>query len=309
MTSPRSALFRLASQICDDVTVTRVVEPLLADMRFELAASATILQRIRIRLAYTFAWLRAVGLFALHAEGTTRVTLFPFLGVVVTTILLVTVPFWDPMSKVAPQKRPLLALLLVPQALLIALALGSCLGLVCALGKRTTAAHRTIAMASAVMYAVSMLLLQWVLPDANQAFRIAYANEVFPVTAKRPIVLLRGVGEMSLTELAIESHRAELAYGQDFARRELYGRLTLVAAPIALTGFMLTVVASVRFRRLAGFLLIVAYYVCMSYQRAWMINSPSWMLTIAWAPTMLIVISSLVVARLRRHGVAWTARI
>jgi lipopolysaccharide export LptBFGC system permease protein LptF len=179
--------------------------------------------------------------------------------------------------------------------------LGICLGLVFAIRGHGTTAIRATAFTVAVACSVTTVaVLQWVLPETNQTYRVGYANEAFQVSTKRPLILLRGLGEMSLTELALESRRAAAPHDSNVARRELYGRLTLVTAPVALTGFFLAVVGRIRFQRITGFLLVHAFYVCMAYQREWMMHSPPWMFAIAWAPTLLLAVSSVVALRYRR---------
>jgi uncharacterized membrane protein len=226
--------------------------------------------------------------------------------VIGTTMLFLVVPLWQ-ISREGVHLH--VAIWLLPSAFTIALPFGICLGLTLAPKDRDTIASRVAAVSVAVACSLATFaLLQWVLPDSNQTFRVAYADHAFSVTVKRPIALRRGSGERSLTELAVDAHRAPFADERNVARAELYLRLTLVVAPIALTLFLLEIVRRMRFPRFTGISLITACYVCMAYQREWMGNSPSWMFTIAWAPTLLLLVVTVAFRHRESNRIRTTAR-
>lgn len=293
-------LHRIAARLCDEATISRVVDPWFSDYRFELAGAAHWMERAWIHIVYLVSWCRLISVLLWRSEDVARVIAFQFAGVVIATVLVLTGPLRQMWRDGV---HPVVALWLLPMALTVGVPFGVCLGLACTLRGCRTSASRAAAVIAAVACSLSTtVLLQWVLPDANQTFRLAYANHTFSMTARRPVVLLRGVGEMSLTELAIESKRARQQHERNVARCEMYGRLTLVTAPIALTLFLLLVVSRTPFPPFSGFLVIAVYYACMAYQRQWLIRSPSWMLTIAWTPTLLLLIPSLVAMR-HRSGI------
>jgi hypothetical protein len=74
----------------------------------------------------------------------------------------------------------------------------------------------------------------------------------------------------------------------------------MIAAPLALTLFLVTVVGRARFPRASGAVLILAYYVYLSYQRS--IIKPDdnvfRMLAVVWTPTLLLLALGLTIASL-----------
>jgi hypothetical protein len=284
-------LHRVASRLCDDVTSCGVLDQWLADFQFEYATAQQWWRRAWVRSVYIAAWLRVVGDVTLRSKGVSRLLAFQIAGVGITTVFFITVPFWDPMSSVEPARRPFLALLLVPQALMVGLSFGSSLGVVASMGRRAmTQANRLAVVAAALLCSTLILIaLQWVLPVANQAFRVAYIQ--------RP--LQPGLAEMSLTELAVAAKRGKDADWPNLARRDLQARLTLSTAPIALTVFIVTVLGGVRFRRLLGVSLIAAYYLYLAYERPMIMpgDGELWVLCVGWAPTLALLASPF----FRRH--------
>ena len=124
MSLPGSILYRLARQVCDDVTVARVLDAWLADLRFEYAGSARWSKRIWIRLAYTAAWFDSLSRVLCRSEGIPRAVAFQVGGIIATAILFVIPAFGDTVIA----RRPYLALLLLPSSLVLALSVGSALG-------------------------------------------------------------------------------------------------------------------------------------------------------------------------------------
>ena len=280
MNAPGSLFYRLAAPMLSESGRVRVLDPWLADLRFELATTTHGSRRACIRLVYTFALWRSLLRPSLWSKGVSRTLNLQLGGVAVTTIVLATVPFWDPMSRVAPSRRLVLVLLLIPQALAVALPLGSLLGVIVAIGRNATSAARMTALSVAVLCSITTAaVLQWGSPVANQAFRVTYAQRT----------LARGFGEMSLTELA-----AAATHGSDerrnLARREFQPRLTLISAPIALTLFLVSLASSVRFPRAAGLATLVGYSVYFNYERAMLRpgDGSLWVFAVAWLPTIVL---------------------
>ena len=297
-----STLLRwVAARACEDAAMSRILDSWWADYRFELASASHWPRRLWIQIVYLLSWCRLVGIVVWRSEGVPRLIAFQIGGVLILAAVFITAPFWDVMSTLGPSHRRFLVMFMAPQALVAALGFGSCVGLVAAMRRNAmTAANRFAAVSAAVVCSILILVgWQWVVPVSNQAFRVAYVNRTWPVTApRRPIAVRYGLRETVLTELVVQARRARSQEERDQVRRELHGRLTLAAAPVALTVFLMAVVRRMRFPRLAGFLVIGAYYPwCMAYQLQWMRHSPAWMFAIAWTPTLLLLLSSILVWR------------
>jgi hypothetical protein len=282
MSQPGSFLYRLAKPVCEDITMARVLDSWLADLRFEYATADRWAKRIWIRVVYTAAWFESLCGVLFRSEGVPRAVAFQVGGTIATAILFVIPAFGDAVIA----RRPSLALLLLPSALAAALSLGSALGVLSSIGRRGTRASRTAVIVVALLCSVTTAsLLQWVSPVTNQAFRESYSHRR----------LLRGFGEMSLTELGAETLRAPFEQQRNVAHRELQVRLASIAAPLALTLCLVTVVGRARFPRASGAVLILAYYVYLSYQRS--IIRPDdnvfWMLAVLWTPALLLLVFGL----------------
>jgi hypothetical protein len=274
MNKPGAILYRFAANVSEPMT--RALDAWLADFWFEYAAADRWWKCAWIRFAYTAAWVKTITQVGLHAEGASRALAYQFGGIAIVTLFLL--PFeLDAVSR----GRPLLAFLLIPSVLVTTLSLGSSVGVLLSLGRRGTAAGRAAILVAACVYSlIAGAVMQWVLPEANQAFRVAYA--------KRP--LLRGHGEMSLTELAAEVKRVPWPEYQNIARRDLHGRLVLMAAPNTLTVFLVSL-AGTRYPRAVGGVTIFIYHASLDFGRQIVRppDSEAWMLTVVWGPTLLLL--------------------
>jgi lipopolysaccharide export LptBFGC system permease protein LptF len=291
----------------------RLIDPAIADLQHEHddAIRRGLVWRGRwIRFAgYSAFWKVAVIAAARHAlhertatddRSVGRTVGFSLVAVIALTALLMYPGFSDfrrPGTGTAVQ----LVLCLVPQALAIALPLGLLFGILLGLRNRapTTRAKWTIAALAIGCSAAAFIIVGWLMPTANQAFRELSAGRR----------LLRGLNELTLGELASADPTRVmwLISGGVTARRlawEFHFRVALACAPLALGLFSLGV-ATTRRRNyglvamgLAALTASIGYYALLfgSRQAALYVD---WVLPIvaAWTPNLVFLAIALLLTR------------
>jgi hypothetical protein len=186
MTRPGDGLRRLAARICEQRTMERLVEPIIADLQAEWDTAAAQGGR---RAARWLAW-RGYGAFwkalGLHCIMSTfqpsrsdanvsmhRVVAFALGALAIMTALMIVPPMLDFKWDGGPLEKLRLILLLIPQALPLSIPSAICVGVVCAMrGHRTSPRHVAAVLAiAAVSTFMVWTMLEWGVPAANQAFR------------------------------------------------------------------------------------------------------------------------------------------
>ena len=216
MTRPGDGLRWIAARFCDQRTMERLVEPIVADLQAEYdAAAAHAARRAR--------WLvwRGYGAFwkalALHCIMSTfypsgsdsndsmgRVVAFSLGALTLMTALLILPPMLDASYfkwAGGPLEKLRLILLLVPQALPLSIPMGICIGVVCAMrARRTSPRHvaAVLAIGAVATFAV-WTMLEWGVPAANQAFR---EMVVAGLGDGRIVHLEPGLNELGLSRLS-----------------------------------------------------------------------------------------------------------
>jgi lipopolysaccharide export LptBFGC system permease protein LptF len=172
-------------------------------------------------------------------------------------------------------------LYLVPQALVVGLPIGLACGILMGLrdGRATPRARRPVLAIALVGSMLMFIVLGWVVPEANQAFR--------ELLSGRRVV--RGVNELTLA--ALWTRRLGFA---------LHMRLALAAAPAFLAVFAFSVAAAARGRWLAmasGLAAVVAYYSCYAILPAPIPALSLWVPAVlaAWTPNLILALATFVV--------------
>lgn len=243
MTRPGDRLRAAASRVCSARTMERVIDPVIADLQCEHAASPRTWRRYWIRLSGYVAFWKTVCLHtgvassnAAHewlavenwAVGRTLVAS----GLAMTGFTVVLLPLTS--GRILGAKL----IYLVPSTLVVGLPFGFMAGVLFALRGRVVTRHalRGVAAIAVVLTGVQFGTLNWIMPSANQTFRVkAQAAIHGPAPA-------RGYSEMSLAELTREAN-AQLTRGMPGASFAMmkYGMLwELCAAPLILGSFALT---------------------------------------------------------------------
>jgi hypothetical protein len=191
MTPPGHRLRRLASRVCSDETLRRLVDPVIADLQFEYVDAHAGGHRWRARLATLRAALaltrvavhRALPLVndALTADDRAgwrigRAALAATILVVMAVwslplIALVTGAY--PSMPVTAANVSRLLVYVVPEAWPVATPIGLAIGVLTVCGNRSMArrARAAVALLAAAGTAVAFVLFIWIAPRASQAFR------------------------------------------------------------------------------------------------------------------------------------------
>jgi lipopolysaccharide export LptBFGC system permease protein LptF len=290
-------------------TLERLVDPTLADLHAEYEEADRDARTWRRRWVWVAGHLALLRLIA--ACGAARLTGLGhdvtdeehrpvFTAVVVGALVMLagTLLLVVPLLDYVPTGHPRVAhmvLYLIPQALPLSLPVGLTFGILWGFGRVTASpsSHRSrlvilaLALAGSV---VSFTLLAWVVPAANQAFRIAVVGH--DVT--------KGIHELDLGELrgGGAGHDARLVV------LEYHKRWAHSAAPMTLAVFA---VAFARRRRArlallaAGCLTILAYYATMVSTETAGRHQAISAVTAAWAPNLVAWTSSFALFLYRRR--------
>lgn len=185
MTRPGDGLRWIAARFCDQRTMERLVEPIVADLKAEYdtaAAQGDWRARWLVWRGYGSFW-KALGLHCIMStfqpsrsdstDSMRRLVAFSIGALAIMTALLVVPPMLEFKWDGGPLEKLRLILLLVPQALPLSIPAGICVGVVCAMRGRGTGPRHVaavLAIAAVATFAV-WTMLEWGVPAANQTFR------------------------------------------------------------------------------------------------------------------------------------------
>ena len=214
MTRPGDGLRWIAARVCEQRTMERLVEPIVADLQAECDTAAAQGEpraaRWLVWRGYGAFW-KALGLHCIMStfqpsrsdsnDSMHRVVAFSFGALAIMTALMIVPPMLDFKWDGGPLEKLRLILLLVPQALPLSIPSGICVGVVCAMrGHRTSPRHVAAVLAiAAVSTFMVWTMLEWGVPAANQAFREII---VARLGDGRPVNLDPGLNELGLSRLS-----------------------------------------------------------------------------------------------------------
>lgn len=276
MRPPGEMLRTAAARVCSTRTLERLVDPIVGDMQIEHAEAMRAGRRwraARIRAGGYAACWKALGLHAIDAlpralwqafaaDGTglgrtiaCSLTLF--------VVLSLALAAW-PIVADHPHSRILVLTLILalPQAIPLSVPTAVSLGIVAGYGRNrgTSIRGAVVLLFAGALVAFAALLA---IPDANQAFRVAMAQQL----GARGITsdsLPRGANELSLSELSARSKAYEASGSPKRAREfrwTFHLRFALPTATIVLGLLALGVAAAVRHRALQ--LLAIVTGICL----------------------------------------------
>jgi lipopolysaccharide export LptBFGC system permease protein LptF len=289
MNEPGVRLYKLAVRVFHRDTMEYVIGPALADLQLECGArQSSRWRRSRVCLrAYASFW----GAVAAHLwrgliDGSPHATADDHralrrvllnaaaIGVVVTVVLMLPAWLnragWAGRSR-SPFDRDLVRALplLVPQATPVALPAAMLFGTVWAVGASAPRTVRRMVLALGVLCSLlSAGMLGWVIPEANQAYRVVVYRNV-PGYSQPPA---RGLNELTWPDLRnrIRDAEAHGVSGQASLLRFAYhGRMALVATPLIFAALALVLVRRPQrvVSSLLGLLLFVGYYTLFRFDR------------------------------------------
>ena len=313
-----SRLRPLAARWCDAPTMERLIDPLITDLQAEDADAARAGRSWRrrwLRLAYGLAFAkvlvsheasRTIGVLRdpEHEDhrAIKRTLVFSATMFVIAWVILV-LPFAG--AAAASPRAFSMIVYVTPQAVPLAIPVGLTVGIVWGLGRsrvsrRIAAATLAIALSAS---AVSLSMLAWVVPAANQTYRVARAGHV-PARGVREIPLAELGRMLDAGDAISPSLRRNVAwtYHQHWA---------IVFAPVALASFSLAA-ARRGFRRrwalgLTGAGAIWGYYALMWGARGFDLDLAIPVPAAAWLANAAFVLLALVMLTCRMRSVAAAA--
>ena len=288
---PGDRLRALASRVCSDAAMERLIDPVLADLQREDADAARrdkAWRRRAIRIAGTLAFWKVITVHAAtrapalardwaaadqYALGRT----VSFSAAFIATLTLVFV--WLPLSSSVIMRDHLgyytkftghdlawLVVYVVPQAVAVGFPLGFSCGVLFGLRRRTPTprVRRTILLIALTCSALMLVVVAWMTPESNQAFRELAIGHRIP----------RGNHELTLGSL---SARAEWF--------DYHERLALSCATVVLAWFASRVMAVRRSITLGlvGMVIYSCAFVALQTHHA---GLPA--LLAAWLPNLII---------------------
>jgi hypothetical protein len=290
----------------------RLIDPLLADMHHEVECAARAGRTARLLASargYVAFW-KALGLYVAvavahtasgswrYGRGTTRAGL---IAATATLVSLTVLAAAGPLLSVAPEKRePMLFLLLLPATLPFSLPVVLCAGIAAGCRRRPLSRRMTAGVIAAALLgsALSFGTINWVLPDANQAYREAVGGRPVP----------RGPAEWppsAIRAQALAMKRDGLARQAGSLLLEYHLRWALVGTTLT---FALLGVALSRVGGLAAALVMCALPFCymdyvarLSTISSSAFSNESYAIAAAWAPQVVVVLAG-VAAVLARSG-------
>jgi len=295
--------------------MTRLIDPVIADLRFEYAGA------IRRGDVWRSRWVRFTGYVAfwkvigLHATARAwpeirawaaadnralgRTLAFSCVVTSIATMLLMYPPLSQMVQHAEDGRIYLratvdevawLLLFLIPQAIPITLPIGVAIGVVCGLQGRaaTLRTRRSVIIISVVCCALMLVTLAWIMPAANQAFRETMSGRH---------QLPKGPNELTLGEL--RTHGLGVQYHQRWA----LSFTTLALGPFA---FGLSASMRGRFRSIViGVIASLVYYsLVYFFIRVSFANALSgWPppLIAVWTPNIMFILATVLLMRKRVH--------
>ena len=297
-------LRELAATLCSPRTAERVIDPVLTDIEIEYRTAIAAGQRWRshwIRLAGTFALAKVVALCAFDRIAhdwcaDDRRTLARAVGISAVafgvTVLLQISPF-------ARRTDAHLLLYVIPQALPFAIPVGLTWGILFGLRGRVVAFRVKSAILALALAgsAGSLATTVWIMPAANQAYRVAVFERLRPQGNR--VTLAPGPAEMPMGELR-KSIDALTLSGQTGAARNsaftYYVRWSLPFTPLALALFALALLTR-PFAR--GWVLAaaatgtcLAYYLLLFAANAATRDTKIPVVAVVWLPNLTFALAS-----------------
>jgi lipopolysaccharide export LptBFGC system permease protein LptF len=263
---PGDRLRAFAAAWCCPETMERVIDPLITDLQVEYADAVRRGQPWEGRRVYISAWIAFFKVIAICTWSSglawhrwtaderrmlVRTLTFSTVLIITVTALLELTPI---MNAAQSWRSARLWLYLIPQALPLAVAIGA-LGIVFGVGGRAFSRRVTagLVLLALTVSVASLVDLAWIVPAANQEFRMAVAGRAD---------LLKGASELTLGELSreieiVQRNESGLAYWYSTTweghLRELafnyHLRWALAFSPLVLVLFALSIAAGSALKR------------------------------------------------------------
>ncbi len=290
MTLPGWRLRALAARMCESRTMTRLVDPILADLQAEHHEAVVQGSVWRVRLA----WLRAIvalaragavhSLFERPYEERRHVSRAVVVWAVsfVAFVGLLCAPFAMSLTVFLPWS---VFAYIVPSALPIAIPASLVCGMVFGLGQSRHRLHAWIMAVSLAASCASLFFVAAVVPASNQAFREAVMAEQGRAGP------LPGVRELTMSQLWRQRTGVTLVRMLPATKRmlvfEIHSRVALAAAPLIL---VLTVLSVARGRPWLDATVAITLLLCYYGSFRWVDLVYPWPIARAWVPNAICLV-------------------
>jgi hypothetical protein len=245
MTRPGERIRSIASRLFRSETMERVINPIVADLQCEYGEALVrgTLRRARLSLVRSYLGLGSALIWlgvryvcdpriSNPGSEVARTWIVSVLALTIPTVALVIPPllnwhWWQG----DPVFGALLSVTLVPQALPLSIPAGLCVGVLWATRGKVVAWRRlcTILAFAIAFTAVVWTVLEWMMPQANQAFREMVATRL--AVDGRVLTLEPGLNELGLSGLRQRSDPAAVRH------YHVLWALCFAAAPLSLFAF------------------------------------------------------------------------
>lgn len=309
-------LRRALARCCSADTMSRIVDPILADMRWEngratLRGCAALGKALALHAAMSLPrWCAPVWS---DDDGAIPKALgFVAIAAMLAGALLIAPPLWR-----GPHVKNIsfvfFAVLLVPQAFAVSLPLALSVAIPLAVRRLHLNARliRRTLLLSGIVAVMTFAVITWAVPDANQSFRVAVYRAL---NVSRYLPLTRGPNETDWTTLRrqIEDLRRADPGGGAAARLEYayQARLAIgiAAVPLGLAGLAISTFGFGRRRPLlTGTCVLVAYWLFMQFQETMagrLITTGGFLpaYLCPWTPNVIVVIAATAILLSRRSA-------
>jgi lipopolysaccharide export LptBFGC system permease protein LptF len=315
---PGARLRSWATRWCSQGTIDRVIDPIIADMQHEHAtASGRRWERRFILMKGYVAFWKVMGLHLpmafsrrilrelAHSKdravgraiGSAAIAMFLLTALLVAPPLQRDVNRWD--IQIAS-----LVLLLLPQALPLSLPISLLVGVVYGLRgrKATSTVRRAVLVVGLFASLASFATMRWVMPAANQAWRVAIARQV----------VVRGMNENSWPSIR-EQARASRSEGRLDRAGTLFfayhARWALAGAALAFALFGLGVIAlrvgalTCLGMSVAASLVYVSYFFELGSVSSALFSDERLAVAFAWLPNAVMALTSVAFLSARDESV------
>jgi hypothetical protein len=302
-----------AARWFDARTMELFIDPVLADIQAEYEEARVNGRRWRARwiwiaghiaLARVVLWHEGRRLVHGLADATPQGRRAPIrtaaCAVTVTAVMTVIQVMSNPVVRESSTPGSL-GLLLVPSALPVSAMLGLLAGIVVSLQSVGVSVrwHALVLLAAASVSLASFVMFGWIIPEANQAFRLTALRE----SVGQPVLIPKGVNELTLGELRRLLSSGSATSSQtppgdaSYLAFVYHQRWAISCAPLVMSGFALVFGARSGRRRLwilcAGIVALAAYPLVGHVARSAFDGSVPRMVA-AWAPNALLLLAALV---------------
>lgn len=196
---------RMAARLCEPDTQARLIDPILSDIALECRESTAAGRPWLARWRRLRGYVGLCKAAALHSgrvcvrglvdEGAGTTIAFTLAAFVVLTIALILPALPGSVRRHPPE----VVWYLTPQALPLSFPIAVAFGIGCGWSRKSTARtmRRRIALLGIAGSLAALSTMEWLVPDANQGFRVMMTAQAGP----GPVHVPRGINERSLSEL------------------------------------------------------------------------------------------------------------